>query len=94
MTRHNLRIKQTLTIKPLGLKMRAALRHGMNATDLERFLHGSITNIIDCSAVHPNATEGANPEPSFRNRHTLPKRARRLSCMDRIQELATPSLRD
>lgn len=38
---YNLRIKQTLTIKPLGLKMRASLRHGMNATDLERFLHGS-----------------------------------------------------
>jgi cytochrome P450/NADPH-cytochrome P450 reductase len=38
---YNLRIKQTLTIKPLGLKMRSSLRHGMNATDLERFLHGS-----------------------------------------------------
>jgi cytochrome P450/NADPH-cytochrome P450 reductase len=38
---YNLRIKQTLTIKPLGLKMRSTLRHGMNATDLERFLHGS-----------------------------------------------------
>ena len=36
---YTLRIKQTLTIKPLGLKMRATLRHGMNATDLERFLH-------------------------------------------------------
>ena len=38
---YTLRIKQTLTIKPLGLKMRSNLRHGMSATDLERFLHGS-----------------------------------------------------
>jgi cytochrome P450/NADPH-cytochrome P450 reductase len=38
---YNLRIKQTLTIKPLGLKMRSSLRHGMNATDIERFLHES-----------------------------------------------------
>lgn len=41
---YTLRIKQTLTIKPLGLKMRATLRHGMNATDLEHFLHESPTS--------------------------------------------------
>jgi cytochrome P450/NADPH-cytochrome P450 reductase len=36
---YNLRIKQTLTIKPQGLKIRSSLRHGMSSTDLEQILH-------------------------------------------------------
>ncbi|KAF4625674.1 hypothetical protein G7Y89_g12486 [Cudoniella acicularis] len=35
---YKLRIKQTLTIKPKDLVMRASLRHGMSAMDLEHFL--------------------------------------------------------
>ncbi|KAE8453927.1 hypothetical protein EG329_007703 [Mollisiaceae sp. DMI_Dod_QoI] len=37
---YKLRIKQTLTIKPTGFKMRATLRHKMEAVDLERSLRG------------------------------------------------------
>jgi cytochrome P450/NADPH-cytochrome P450 reductase len=48
---YNLRIKQNLTIKPLGLKMRATLRHGMSATDLERFLHDSSASQTGASSL-------------------------------------------
>ncbi|KAF8857384.1 cytochrome P450 [Acephala macrosclerotiorum] len=40
---YKLRIKQTLTIKPTDLKMRATLRHKMGAVDLERVLHGALS---------------------------------------------------
>lgn len=41
---YKLRIKQTLTIKPAGLKMCATLRHKMDAVDLERHLRGALSS--------------------------------------------------
>lgn len=43
---YKLRIKQTLTIKPQDLIMRATLRHGMTAMDLEHLLRGSTSSSI------------------------------------------------
>ncbi|KAF7906794.1 hypothetical protein EAF00_001072 [Botryotinia globosa] len=43
---YKLRIKQTLTIKPQDLIMRATLRHGMTAMDLEHLLRGSTSSGI------------------------------------------------
>ncbi|KUJ15912.1 NADPH--cytochrome P450 reductase-like protein [Mollisia scopiformis] len=40
---YKLRIKQTLTIKPANLKMRATIRHKMEAVDLERSLRGVLS---------------------------------------------------
>lgn len=36
---YHMKIKQTLTIKPLGLNVKASLRHGMDAMDLDSGLH-------------------------------------------------------
>jgi cytochrome P450/NADPH-cytochrome P450 reductase len=60
---YTLRIKQTLTIKPLGLKMRATLCHGMNATDLERFLHGSPTSNSGHTPSIPTRPKMQNQKP-------------------------------
>lgn len=64
---YTLRIKQTLTIKPLNLKMRSTLRHGMNATDLERFLHGSTASQHGPASsvpARPKAQTGAPASPA------------------------------
>ena len=41
---YQLRIKQTLTIKPDKLDVRASLRSGLTATELDRRIHSGITN--------------------------------------------------
>ncbi|KAI5463064.1 cytochrome P450 [Mariannaea sp. PMI_226] len=47
---YQLEIKETLTLKPDGFDMRASLRHGMTATELERRLAGDTNSLDDSSA--------------------------------------------
>ncbi len=42
---YKLRIKQTLTVKPKDLYLRAALREGVDPTKLDRALHSSADNV-------------------------------------------------
>lgn len=54
---YKLRIKQTLTIKPKDLIMRATLRHKMTAMDLEHLLRGSPSSSLKSadSSMAPSA---------------------------------------
>ncbi|KAM3077581.1 hypothetical protein ACMFMG_006917 [Clarireedia jacksonii] len=54
---YKLRIKQTLTIKPKDLVMRATLRHNMTAMDLEHLLRGSSSPNVK-STPSPKANDG------------------------------------
>ncbi|TGO52740.1 hypothetical protein BCON_0136g00280 [Botryotinia convoluta] len=60
---YKLRIKQTLTIKPQDLIMRAILRHGMTAMDLEHLLSGSTSSSIK-SPEESTATSSELPNIS------------------------------
>ena len=62
---YHLRIKQAITVKPLGLYIKTSLRHGMNAIDLERRLNSrettqtkQTTKDVEEEAVE-NAHDGA-----------------------------------
>ncbi|TGO27340.1 hypothetical protein BPAE_0043g00130 [Botrytis paeoniae] len=52
---YKLRIKQTLTIKPQDLVMRATLRHGMAAVDLEHLLRGTPSTSINVVGALPKS---------------------------------------
>ncbi|KAG6017145.1 hypothetical protein E4U43_002204 [Claviceps pusilla] len=56
---YNLEIQETLTIKPKDFCMRASLRHGMNATTLERALAGKADKGRDGGA-HPEAASSSS----------------------------------
>ena len=57
---YQLRIKQTLTIKPDKLYVRASLRSGLTATELDRRIHSGIakskTNVTQASSDRPAST--------------------------------------
>jgi cytochrome P450/NADPH-cytochrome P450 reductase len=89
---YTLRIKQTLTIKPLGLKMRSTLRHGMNATDLERFLHRSQTGLAPSIPLRPKlqttrAVSGAST-PATTSQMTILYGSNTGTCRTFAQRLA------
>lgn len=56
---YDLKIKQTLTIKPGNMTMRAILRDGLTPTTLERRLNGTAT-ASDHAATTKNGAAGAN----------------------------------
>jgi cytochrome P450/NADPH-cytochrome P450 reductase len=58
---YTLRIKQTLTIKPANLKIRATLRHGMNAVDLEHTLHGVPPPGAAMNSTMPSSKDSEKP---------------------------------
>ncbi|KAH6631258.1 cytochrome P450 [Chaetomium tenue] len=86
---YELHYKQTLTTKPKDFYMRAALRDGLTATELERRLAGDVT-----SATRPNG----QPRPTARKATTPSGEAKPMSifygsntgtCESLAQRLAT-----
>ena len=63
---YQLRIKETLTIKPDGFYMRAELRHGLTATQLERRLAGSAAGNTEYGNSDPAASAGPDAASSLR----------------------------
>lgn len=57
---YNLGIKQTLTIKPKNMRMRAVLRHGLTPTTLERQLSGQAAS--QAQSTDPTARESNDRE--------------------------------
>jgi len=65
---YKLQIKQTLTIKPDNLKMRATLRHKMEAKDLEHVLRGTVEPHADVASI----SKGLQDTSLYPNRATKP----------------------
>ena len=58
---YQLRMEQSLAIKPLGLKMRATLREGINATSLEKTLNVPVVRAAN-GHVKESTVQAAGPE--------------------------------
>ncbi|KAH8657534.1 NADPH--cytochrome P450 reductase-like protein [Tricladium varicosporioides] len=87
---YKLRIKQTLTIKPKDLIMRAHLRHGMGAMELEQFLRGTgsaVTKLPVGSSPLVNSQESSSENQKIililygSNTGTCAEFARRLAVI-------------
>ncbi|KAH8426866.1 bifunctional cytochrome P450/NADPH--P450 reductase [Aspergillus melleus] len=68
---YDLRLKQTLTIKPDGFHMKATLRHGMDATKLGAFLNSGEASSEDSDASSKDRKKKATPAGDAKPMHVF-----------------------
>jgi cytochrome P450/NADPH-cytochrome P450 reductase len=61
---YELHIKQTLTTKPKDFYMRATLRHGQTATELEHRLNGALASTLQPLSLNSKPASSRQPSPA------------------------------